>query len=196
MKQLLLLIAFSLISALAMAQDLQLDNADEKPAFKRWGCIVDFERGSSQVNLYNLSGIYGVNFAGGHLFYGAGLSGSYVHRAEETFDYTGKYWENGQEVHRDVSVIVKPAIDKALVSLLMDFRYQVLVNRQWSPILQCRIADALDSQDLYCSQNIGFCYNFRNGRQFNFTIGYMIYTREHNDKYSYGLLNLNAGFKF
>lgn len=198
MKQVFLLIALSLISAFGMAQDFQLDKDDDGPDFKRWDCIVDFERGGSEAYMFNLSGIYGINFAGGHLFYGGGLSASYVFRPEESFNYVGKFWENGQEVRRNMTEVTSAGLSHGLVSLLMNFRYQILVRSQWSPILQFRMANAFGSRDTYLNQNIGFCYKFRNGKLLNFTVGVMNYNHriKLDDYDDFALLNLNMGIKF
>ncbi len=202
MKRLFLLMALSLISVLGMAQDFQTDIADEIPSFKRWGCIVDFERNSSVVNMYNLTGIYGINFAGGHLFLGAGLAASYMHSPDQKFSYVAKRWVDGHEERENVTKMEEYGVNKGLLSLAVDMRYQILTKYRCSPIFQWRVCNAFASGDSYFSHNTGFCYNLKGSSQLEFTVGFLAvsYKRDYvhsQSDYDYDvLLNLSAGFKF
>lgn len=202
MKRLFLLIALSLMSALGMAQTLDLDKSDDQPEFKRWSFLTGFERTCGETNMYNFSGVYGINFAGGHLFFGAGLSGSYIHSPGFSSTYTGKRIVDGKEVHTTEVWQEEVAVDKGIVNLVFDWRYQILTQYSCSPIFHWRFGNAFGCGDSFFSNNTGFCYNLKNNKQIEFTMGFMIlnYKREYvkwSPDYEYCvLLNLGAAFKF
>ena len=152
--------------------------------------------------MYNFGVAGGVNFANDHLYYGAGFYGLYAFREEETHDEevpTGK--ETGKTM--TVTVYDKYGVDKMYLNIGMVLRYTVLPQKKLSPLLQFKIAKALNERGTsFKSANLGISYKMRDsGHSLSLTIGVSRFdynvSQKSYVKFDYDSLTVvGGGFKF
>ncbi len=173
MKRIIFLINFLIIGLTLNAQDF---SDFEKTPMKRWSWIVDADYCMADIKAANLTGLFGINFAGGHLFYGGGFSGTYAYRKEDSYYWTSKRWINNQVVEKQEKDINKAKVSLGVLYVSMDLRYQMMVGKIFSPYLQMRLEKSLThSSDNFFSHSLGICYNNKKGSSLNFGLGYGFY---------------------
>ena len=155
------------LAAVAQSDAAEDDDADDdlydtiQPSAVSWRVMMDAETSIGDINMYNFGVAGGVNFANDHLYYGAGFYGLYAFREEETHDEevpTGK--ETGKTM--TVTVTDKYGVDKMYLNIGMVLRYTVLPQKKLSPLLQFKIAKALNERGTsFKSANLGISYKMR-----------------------------------
>lgn len=148
MKRALILIAIILSCARASAQDVtdttDLDYDDDfVPNFCTWSVALDAETTIGGIGMYNIGVVGGVNFAGSHLFYGAGFTLAYASREEQSHQET---MTAAKGADKTITVVDTHGIDKAFLCIAMHLRYHVLPDKKVSPLMQFRIAKALNER--------------------------------------------------
>ena len=196
------------LAAVAQSDAAEDDDADDdrydtiQPSAVSWRVMMDAETSIGDINMYNFGVAGGVNFANDHLYYGAGFYGLYAFREEETHDEevpTGK--ETGKTM--TVTVYDKYGVDKMYLNIGMVLRYTVLPQKKLSPLLQFKIAKALNERGTsFKSANIGISYKMRDsGHSLSLTIGVSRFdynvSQKSNVKFDYNTLTvIGVGFKF
>ncbi|MCR5454785.1 MAG: hypothetical protein K6F33_07360 [Bacteroidales bacterium] len=165
-KIFLILAAIVLTSVNVLAQN-DNDESDSleyefKPNFCTWSVILDVEATTSGIGMYNIGLVGGVNFANDHLFYGAGFAMAYASREEVSHEEISSA-DKGAD--KTVTVIDTYGIDKTYFCIAMHLRYHVLPTKKVSPLMQLRIAKALNERSSnYKTAEIGVCINVAEGR--------------------------------
>lgn len=196
------------LAAVAQSDAAEDDDADDdlydtiQPSAVSWRVMMDAETSIGDINMYNFGVAGGVNFANDHLYYGAGFYGLYAFREEETHDEevpTGK--ETGKTM--TVTVYDKYGVDKMYLNIGMVLRYTVLPQKKLSPLLQFKIAKALNERGTsFKSANLGISYKMRDsGHSLSLTIGVSRFdynvSQKSNVKFDYNTLTvIGVGFKF
>ncbi|MBO7568065.1 MAG: hypothetical protein J6T60_13320, partial [Bacteroidales bacterium] len=164
MKYLFYIFALLILPLAAVAQSNDGDDDDDlydtiQPSAVSWRVMMDAETSIGDISMYNFGVAGGVNFANDHLYYGAGFYGLYAFREEETHPEdvpTGK--ETGKTT--TITVYDKYGVDKMYFNIGMVLRYTVLPTKKFSPLLQFKIAKALNERGTsFKSANLGICYN-------------------------------------
>ncbi|MBO7464131.1 MAG: hypothetical protein J6T96_16210 [Bacteroidales bacterium] len=208
MKYLFYIFALLILPLAAVAQSNDSDDDDDdlydtiQPSSVTWRVMMDAETSIGDINMYNFGVAGGVNFANDHLYYGAGFYGMYAFREEETHDEevpTGK--ETGKTM--TVTVYDKYGVDKMYLNIGMVLRYTVLPQKKLSPLLQFKIAKALNERGTsFKSANLGISYKMRDsGHSLSLTIGVSRFdynvSQKSNVKFDYNTLTvIGEGFKF
>ena len=196
------------LAAVAQSDAAEDDDAEDdrndtiQPSAVSWRVMIDAETSIGDINMYNFGVAGGVNFANDHLYYGAGFYGLYAFREEETHDEevpTGK--ETGKTM--TVTVYDKYGVDKMYLNIGMVLRYTVLPQKKLSPLLQFKIAKALNERGTsFKSANLGISYKMRDsGHSLSLTIGVSRFdynvSQKSNVKFDYNTLTvIGVGFKF
>ena len=196
------------LAAVAQSDAAEDDDADDdrndtiQPSAVSWRVMMDAETSIGDINMYNFGVAGGVNFANDHLYYGAGFYGLYAFREEETHDEdvpTGK--ETGKTM--TVTVYDKYGVDKMYLNIGMVLRYTVLPQKKLSPLLQFKIAKALNERGTsFKSANLGISYKMRDSvHSLSLTIGVSRFdynvSQKSNVKFDYNTLTvIGVGFKF
>lgn len=196
------------LAAVAQSDAAEDDDADDdrndtiQPSAVSWRVMMDAETSIGDINMYNFGVAGGVNFANDHLYYGAGFYGLYAFREEETHDEdvpTGK--ETGKTM--TVTVYDKYGVDKLYLNIGMVLRYTVLPQKKLSPLLQFKIAKALNERGTsFKSANIGISYKMpESGHSLSLTVGISRFdynvSQKSNVKFDYNTLTvIGVGFKF
>lgn len=192
------------LAAVAQVNDDDDDDFNDtiQPSAVSWRVMMDAETSIGDINMYNFGVAGGVNFANDHLYYGAGFYGLYAFREEETHEEevpTGK--ETGKTM--TVTVYDKYGVDKMYLNIGMVLRYTVLPQKKLSPLLQFKIAKALNERGTsFKSANLGISYKMRDsGHSLSLTIGVSRFdynvSQKSNVKFDYNTLTvIGVGFKF
>ena len=196
------------LAAVAQSDAAEDDDADDdlydtiQSSAVSWRVMMDAETSIGDINMYNFGVAGGVNFANDHLYYGAGFYGLYAFREEETHDEevpTGK--ETGKTM--TVTVYDKYGVDKMYLNIGMVLRYTVLPQKKLSPLLQFKIAKALNERGTsFKSANLGISYKMRDsGHSLSLTIGVSRFdynvSQKSNVKFDYNTLTvIGVGVKF
>ena len=208
MKYLFYIFALLILPLAAVAQSNDSDDDDDdlydtiQPSSVTWRVMMDAETSIGDISMYNFGVAGGVNFANDHLYYGAGFYGLYAFREEETHD---EEVPPGKETGKTMTVTVydKYGVDKMYFNIGMVLRYTVLPTKKFSPLLQFKIAKALNERGTsFKSANLGICYNMGDsGHSLSFTIGVSRFdynvSQKSNVKFDYNTLTvIGVGFKF
>ena len=207
MKYLFYILALLILPLAAVAQSNDSDDDADlydtiQPSSVTWRVMMDAETSIGDISMYNFGVTGGVNFANDHLYYGAGFYGLYAFREEETRIEevpTGK--ETGKTM--TITVYDKYGVDKMYFNIGMVLRYTVLPTKKFSPLLQFKIAKALNERGTsFKSANLGICYNMGDsGHSLSFTIGISRFdynvSQKSSVKFDYNTLTvIGVGFKF
>ena len=208
MRHIFYILALLLLPLAAVAQsDSDEDDEDDRydtiqSSAVSWRVMIDAETTIDDISMYNFGVAGGVNFAGDHLYYGAGFYGMYAFREEETHEEdvpTGK--ETGKTM--TVTVTDKYGVDKMYFNIGMVLRYTVLPQRMLSPVFQFKISKALNERGTsFKSANIGISYKMpESGHSLSLTVGISRFdynvSKKSNVKFDYNSLTvIGLGFKF